>query len=188
MGEFKLRSISKRENYATYLGLPLLELGKNSFGADNFMNAYFTVNGNIAALVRDRDEVPWSFWEHKYYNTDLPYYDGILILFNCPKHFEHDVINILDSKYSQLSEAAINMIADYSTMHIDFPNGDTLYTSRLFSQAVRRDSGYKNLIEKRLGLELPAGAELEPPLREQDILYDVDTNTDLIILQLEGGK
>lgn len=173
--EFKLRSIPDKENYATYLALPALEVSKYSFGEGNFMNSYITVNGNIAVLVRTIDAVLWNFWEHRFYRSDMPYYDGYLILFKCPKWFEQDMLYLLDSKFSKLSEAALIMIEEYSGMPINFPTKEGNLTHRLIL-ALRKDSGVRTQLGKYLNCEITEDMELEPPLRDQDILYDVDTD------------
>lgn len=183
--EFKLRSISDKENYATYLALPFLELSKYSFGKDNFMNSYLTVNGQICVLVKDIDACGWNVAEHRAYRTDRPYHDGILIVFKPLKGFEEDVRTLLEGKYSQLSKIAMTAIETYAGLHIDFPQpaGGT-FTSRLIC-IIRKDPEYKQLIEERLGTRLPEDAELEPPLRDQDILYDIDTDTSFIYAEYE---
>lgn len=188
MGEkFKLRSISDRENYATYLALPFLELSKYSFGEDNFMNAYITVNANIGALVRNIDAVPWNFWEHKHYRTDMPLYDGYLILFKCPKWFEQDILNLLESKFSNLSELAFEAFKDYSGMAVDFPSKGELISHRLI-QAIRGDSKVRTQLGEHLGCEIPEDMELEPSLRDQDILYDVDTDISFIYTEYQNNE
>lgn len=185
---FKLRSISEKENYATYLALPLLELSKFSFGEGNFMNSYLTINGQICVLVKNIDQCGWPVEQHRCYRTDMPYHDGILIVFKPLKGFEQDILNILQGKYSQLSEKANTAIETYAGMHVDFPQqgGGTL-TSRLIA-ILRKDPGYRALIEHRLGTHLPEDAELEPPLRDQDILYDVDTDTNFIYEEYSKDK
>lgn len=186
--EFKLRSISDKENYATYLALPLLELSKYSFGEGNFMNSYLTVNGQICVLVKDIDDCTWNVNEHRCYRTDRPYYDGILIVFKPLKGFEEDIRTLLEGKYSKLSEKALNAIETYAGLHVDFKQKDgNIFTSRLIS-IIRKDAGYRALIEHRLGAHLPEDAELEPPLRDQDILYDVDTDTNFIYEEYSKDK
>lgn len=181
MGNIKVRSLSERENYATYFALPFLKLSKYSFGDGNFINGYITINGRIGALVRNINEIGWAFERHKYYVTDIPYYDGYLILFKCPSELEKDMLCLLESKYSQFSDQAKALIKEYSGLHVDFWQKDgSLFTSRLYSQAIRKDSGWKSILEERLGIRLPDNAELEPELREQDILYDVDTDISFI--------
>ncbi len=176
---YKLRSISDRENYATYLALPFLELSKYSFGEDNFMNSYITVNANIGVLVRAIDAVPWNFWEHIHYRTDMPLYDGELILFKCPRNFEQDMLYLLDSKFSKLSPAAFEAYKDYSGMAVDFPGKNGLTSHRLI-QAIRGDNTVRTQLGEHLGCEIPIDVELEPSLRDQDILYDVDTDITFI--------
>lgn len=177
---FKLRSISEKENYATYLALPLLELSKFSFGEGNFINSYLTINGQICVLVKDIDKCGWNVEEHRCYRTDQPYHDGVLIVFKPLKGFEQDILNILQGKYSQLSQNANTAIETYGGLHVDFPQkGGGKFTSRLIA-ILRKDPGYRALLEHRLGTHLPDDAELEPPLRDQDILYDVDTDTNFI--------
>ena len=185
---FKLRSIPDKENYATYLALPVLEVSKYSFGEGNFMNSYITVNGNIAVLVRTLNAVMWDFWQHLHYRSDLPYYDGYLILFKCPKWFEQDMLYLLDSKFSKLSEAALIMIEEYSGMPINFPSKDGMVTHRLIL-ALRKDKGVRTQLGEHLGCEITEDMELEPPLRDQDILYDVDTDISFIYeeYQKKGG-
>jgi hypothetical protein len=185
---FKLRSISEKENYATYLALPFLELSKYSFGEGNFMNSYLTINGQICVLVKDIDACNWNVNEHRAYRTDRPYHDGTLIVFKPLKGFEQDVLTLLEGKYSKLSEKALTAIETYAGLHIDFPQpGGGTFTSRLIS-IIRKDPGYRALIEERLGTHLPEDAELEPPLRDQDILYDVDTDTNFIYEEYQGKE
>ena len=183
MGDkFKLRSIPDNENYATYLALPLLGLSKYNFGEGNFMNSYLTINGNIAVLVRSIDATGWNFWEHRFYNTDLPYFDGILIVFNTPPGFHQDVIHLLDGKYSQLSEKAMELVTEYSGLHVNFKMKDgTTFSSRLIS-IIHKDPKYRHKLEERLGTRLRDDEELEPKLREQDVLYDVDTSVEFELL------
>lgn len=178
--QFKLRSISDNENYATYLALPLLELSKYSFGRDNFMQSYLTVNGQICVLVKDIDACGWNVEEHRCYRTDMPYHDGVLIIFKPLVGFEQDILQLLLGKYSQLSETAMTAIETYAGLHVDFKQKDgSLFTSRLIS-IIRKDPGYRDLIEQRLNAHLPEDAELEPPLRDQDVLYDVDVDPNFI--------
>jgi len=177
---FKLRSISDKENYATYLALPLLELSKYSFGEGNFMNSYLTINGQIGVLVKDIDACGWNVDEHRCYRTDLPYYDGILIVFKPLVGFEKDILNLLEGKYSQISEQAMQMIEQYSGLHVDFKQKDgNTFSSRLIS-IIHKDPAYRTQLEERLGVRLEDDEELEPKLRDQDILYDVDTDTSFI--------
>lgn len=177
---YKLRSIPDKENYATYLALPFLELSKYSFGEDNFMNSYVTVNANIGVLVRNIDAIPWNFWEHIHYRTDMPLYDGELILFKCPKNFEQDMLYLLDSKFSKLSCAAVETYKDYSGMAVDFRNKDGELVSHRLILAMRGDTDVRTQLGEHLGCEIPASMELEPSLRDQDILYDVDTDINFI--------
>lgn len=173
---FKLRSISEKENYATYLALPLLELSKYSFGEGNFMNSYLTINGQIGVLVKDIDDCGWPVEEHRGYVTDQPLYDGVLILFKPAAGFDKDILTLLEGKYSQLSEKAMQMIEHYSGLHVDFKQKDgSTFSSRLIS-IIRKDPAYRTLLEERLGIRLEDDEELEPKLRDQDILYDVDTD------------
>lgn len=183
---YKLRSISDKENYATYLALPFLELSRYSFGEGNFMNSYITVNANIAVLVRNIDAVPWNFWEHIHYRTDMPLYDGELILFKCPRNFEQDMLWLLDSKFSKFSPAAIEAFEDYSGMAVNFKGKDGEIVSHRLIMAIQQDSRVRTQLGEHLGCEIPEGMELEPALRDQDILYDVDT--DINFIYTEYGK
>jgi hypothetical protein len=178
--EFKLRSISDKENYATYLALPLLQLSKYSFGEGNFMNSYLTVNGQIGVLVKDIDNCGWAVEEHRSYVTDRPYYDGVLIVFKPAVGFEKDILTLLEGKYSQLSELAMQQIEQHSGLHVDYPQpGGGTFSSRLIS-IIRKDPAYRTQLEERLGTHLEESEELEPKLRDQDVLYDVDTDIDFV--------
>ena len=186
--EYKLRSISDKENYATYLLLPLLELSKYSFGKGNFMNSYVTINAQIGVLVREIDDVPWNFWEHINYRTDMPLYDGTLILFKPSVFFEPDVVAVLDSKYSQLSVDAMGMIRDYSGLVMDFKTKEGNILTHQLIKAIRQDKEVRTLLAEYLNESITEDMELEPPLREQDILYDVDTDITFAFEEYQKGK
>lgn len=185
--KFKLRSISSKENYATYLALPLLEFSRHKFGTDNFLNAYITVNAQIGVLVRAIDAVPWNFWEHECYRTDMPLYDGILILFKPPKEFEQDMLHLLDSRYSKLSIQSLERIEDYSGLPINFPSKGEVITHRLI-KAIRLDPNVRTELAGYLGATIPEDFELEPKLRDQDILYDVDTDITFIYTEYQKDQ
>lgn len=188
MTDFKLRSISEKENYATYLALPVLELSKYSFGEDNFMNSYLTVNGNIGVLVKDIDAVTWTINEHRYYRTDMPYYDGALILFKCPKWFEEDMVCLLDNKFSKLSPIALREIKYYSGMIIDWQNKDGTTSTHRLIQAIRKEDSVRAQLAEHLGAIVTEDMELEPAMRDQDILHDVDTDISFIYEEYSRDK
>ena len=182
----RLRSIEDNENYATYLGLPLLELNKGNFYKDNFINSYFTVNGQIAVLVKSLD-FGWNPEEHKQFRGYVTVPEGILIIFKCPDYFVTDMIYLLSSKYSKLSDMALSYIKTYSGMHIDVPSKGKLYTHPLVAN-IRQDLKARERLNKILGVDLPPDAELEPLLREQDILYDIDTDISFVYDEYKPKK
>jgi hypothetical protein len=167
---YKPRSISSKENYATYLALPLLRLERHNF--DGFINSFVTYNGKIAVLVETppREEII----NHDSYLTDFGYKDGILILFSCPEAFVDDIGKLIDGKYSQLSDGAKEHIYAYSSLVVDFPNTQGILVSSRLVQVLRQDKHLREFINSSLGIELAPGAELEERLRPQDILEDVD--------------
>lgn len=171
--KFHLRSVSNKENYANYLILPLLELSKFSFGANNFINAYVTVNGKIAVLLKGTDH---KYHEHSNYLTDFTYHNNLMILYSCPPQFEEDLLQFMASKYSRMSELAKQMIYQHSGLSVDFPNRYNCLVSSRLVQTIRRDERLRDYINKEFNTELGPEDELEPLLREQDILYDIDSD------------
>lgn len=178
--QFRLRSVSDKENYANYLILPLLGLSRFSYGdKDNLVNAYVTVNGKIAAVILDK-EFGVEYWRHPNYLTDIDVEEGTCILYSCPAKFQDDVALFLDSKFSRMSEEAKQLIYQFSGLHRRFPRKDkTFFTSRLI-QVLERDELLREQINEALGSELGTTDELEPRLREQDILLNVDSDISFI--------
>src|SRR6266436_9267487 len=130
--QFHLRSVSDKENYANYLILPLLGLSRFSYGdKDNLVNAYVTINGKIAVVVRGK-HFGIDYWKHPNYLTDIDVGEGTCILYNCPVRFHDDLSYFLDSKFSRMSEDAKQLIYQFSGLHRRFPRKDkTFFTSRL---------------------------------------------------------
>lgn len=159
MNKPKVRSISEQENYANYLGLPLIGLNKLSFGEDNLINAYFTVNGKIAALVRTTMDLHF-YHQHPNYLTDAQFEQGVLILYSVPKEFEQDLSLLLGSEYSKISDVAKHKIFQHSGLIVDFlVKGKTPVSSKLV-HSIR----YKGEDER------------EEPLRDQDVLDNIDAD------------
>lgn len=184
MAETKLRSLpDAKDNYADYLIIPLLELSKDAFG-DAFINAFVTVNGKIAILVEDTSELDPILWaQHPEYLTDIAYRDGTLILYKCPLQFEQDVLHFMASKFSRMSALAKKLIYELSGLSVDFQTNSGLVSSRMIDM-IRRTDSLRLLISKTLGVDILPGEELEPPLRDCDLLYDVDT--DITFSSYEG--
>jgi len=175
MDKFHLRSVSSKENYANYLILPLIGLSRFSFGDQNFVNAYVTVNGKIAVVVWNKD---WGteYWKHPNYLTDVDVADGTCILYSSPVKFQDDISLFLDSKFSRMSDEAKQLIYQFSGLHRRFPQkGGGYFTSRLI-QVLERDPVLKMQLEENLEIEIGPDQELEPKLREQDILDNVDAD------------
>lgn len=173
---FHLRSVSDKENYANYLILPLLGLSRFSFGdKDNLVNAYVTVNGKIAAVIRDKN-FGIEYWKHPNYLTDIECEQGTCILYGCPVRFHEDMAHFLNSKFSLMSESAKQMIYQFSGLHRNFVRKDkSVFNSRLVL-ILQRDEVLRNEINHALGSTLRPEDELEPRLREQDILMNVDSD------------
>jgi len=178
--QFHLRSVSDKENYANYLILPLLGLSRFSYGdKDNLVNAYVTVNGKIAVVVQNRG-FGIDYWKHPNYLTDLDAGEGTCILYNCPARFQDDIALFLDSKFSRMSDEAKQLIYQFSGLHRNFPRKDkTFFTSRLVL-VLERDEQLREQLNEVLGEKLGPEDELEPKLREQDILLNVDSDISFI--------
>lgn len=155
----QVRSISDKENYATYLGLPLLGLNRRSYGPDSFRNSYFTNNGKLLVII-DPDSYGNSYWHHEQYLTDFEVGEGLAILYSCPKQFEPDMAKLINSEYSKLSDPAKQLIYQHSTLHVDF----RLKNKEVFSSSLI------------LSIRHEGDDERELPIREQDIMNNVDAD------------
>lgn len=178
--QFHVRSVTDRENYANYLILPLLGLSRLSFGSlKNLVNAYVTVNGKIAVVVHDK-HFEIEYWKHPNYLTDMDFMEGTMILYSCPNKFRDDMGHFLGSKFSLMSTGAKQLIWQFSGLHRNFPmTNKTLFSSRLIL-VLERDPDLRTQLMKELNIELTEEDELEPPLREQDILDNVDSDISFI--------
>jgi hypothetical protein len=77
---------------------------------------------------------------------------------------------------------------DYSGMSIDFRSHDGTKLSHRLIHAIRKDSQVRKLLSDYLGSTITEDMELEPPLREQDILYDVDTDITFVYEEYQKGE
>jgi hypothetical protein len=181
--KFHMRSVSSKDNYANYLILPLLKLNKFSYGTENFINGFVTVNGKIAIHLKAINE---DCHKHPNYLTDFTYNEGVLVLYSCPYEFEADLLQFMASKYSRMSDEAKQLIYEHSGLSVDFPNRHNCLVSSRLIQAIRRDERLRDHINKEYNTELGPEDEVEPLLREQDILYDIDS--DIIAEEVHHGK
>ena len=97
------------------------------------------------------------------------------------------MLYLLDSKYSKLSETAMSYIKAYSGMHIDFRSQGTVVTHPLVSN-IRLETKARQRLSNIIGMDLPEDVELEPLLREQDILYDIDTDISFVYNEYRPKK
>ncbi len=175
---FKLRSLSEKENYATYLGLPLIGVSRFNFGED-FVNSYFTINGQIAIELREMIP-PYSITKLPLPATIMYYDDRKFLVFKVPNKFEGDIIHLLNSKYSLISDEALDAIENYSGLHFNFRTKEGDVVTHRLVRAIRRDDELRMQISEFLDAPIAIDAELEPPMREQDIMFDIDTDLDFI--------
>ena len=94
-------NVDVTKNKAIYFILPMLQLNKSSFGADNFITCYLDKSGYI--VVNTKYEVTENILAHKNYITDYQGKDGTMIVFSIPEEFTNDVPLFVSGKYSQLS-------------------------------------------------------------------------------------
>lgn len=184
--KFYVRSVTDKDNYANYFVLPLLSLTRRSFGADHFINCYTTVNGKIAVLLKPSATISEIAYNHPNYLTDFTYKDNLMLLYSCPKEFEDDLVQFMSSKFSRMSDEAKALIFKFSGLSIDFPNKHGIPVSSRLIQVLRRDGHLRDFINKEFNTELGPEDELEPLLREQDILYDIDA--DITFVTKEGPE
>ena len=98
---------SNKQNLVTYFILPLLQLNKSSFGADNFINSYLDVNGYLVVNTSKPILVTNTVYNSKYYITDYERDDkSIAYVFAIPEEYSNDIKLFTEGRYSELSAKA----------------------------------------------------------------------------------
>lgn len=98
---------SNKQNLVTYFILPLLQLNKSSFGADNFLNSYLDVNGYLVVNTEKPILVTNGVYNNENYVTDYERGNrSINYVFTIPTEYQSDVKFFIEGKYSQLSAKA----------------------------------------------------------------------------------
>lgn len=94
----------QKQNLVTYFILPMLQLNKSSFSADNFINSYLDKDGYLIVNTKDEIQVNNTIYNHEYYITDYTKDDGtVMYVFAIPKDYADDMQLFIDGKYSKLS-------------------------------------------------------------------------------------
>jgi hypothetical protein len=99
---------SNKQTMVTYFIMPLLQLNKSSFGADNFINSYLDKNGYLVVNVKGDENSDYSAIERtEYFITDYRREDGTLnYIFAIPDEYHRDMELFIEGRYSQLSAKA----------------------------------------------------------------------------------
>lgn len=94
-------NVDVTKNKAIYFVLPMLQLNKSSFGADNFITCYLDKSGYI--VVNTKNEVNEVILNHEEYVTDYVKDGTTMVVFNIPEIHKNDAQLFIDGKYSELS-------------------------------------------------------------------------------------
>lgn len=98
---------SNKQNLVTYFILPLLQLNKSSFGADNFINSYLDKEGYVVINTEKPVLVTNEVYNNKLYITDYERENkSIAYVFTIPEEYKSDIDLFNEGKYSELSAKA----------------------------------------------------------------------------------
>lgn len=158
-----------RENLCTYFILPLLKLSKFRFSAEsNFIDSYITEDHH-SILVEVMEVI---FFEHRF--ATHPNFKGIYkgpngthyLEFSIPQKFMRDVDHFCCGQYSQMSDSAQQLIAEYSGLICNEINeqGEPITDVRLL--ALQKSPVVKQMWETWLTVSKGH----EPDLKEQELL------------------
>lgn len=97
----------QKQNLVTYFIMPMLQLNKSSFGADNFINSYLDKDGYLIVNTKDEIQVNNTIYNHENYITDYTKDDkSVMYVFSIPKDYIPDMELFIEGKYSIISAKA----------------------------------------------------------------------------------
>ena len=95
---------SNKVNMVTYFILPMLQLNKSSFGADNFIDSYLDKEGYIIVTTKKPVLVTNTIYNSPWYITDYEKLDKVIAyVFAVPDEYYNDVVLFNEGKFSELS-------------------------------------------------------------------------------------
>lgn len=98
---------SNKQNLVTYFILPMLQLNKSSFGADNFINSYLDKEGYVIVNTEKSVLVTNTIYNSPWYITDYERENkSIAYVFGIPEEYKPDINLFNEGKYSELSTKA----------------------------------------------------------------------------------
>lgn len=172
-------------NLNTYYILPLLKLNMSSFGVDNFIKSQVTKYGEVVVFIKNGEEAG-DYFNHENYAADVDEEDGsTMIIYNVPTVFLEDYQYFLDSKYSQMSMFAKDLIKAHATANgLDWMKriSEKVTDSKGKVRTVHYDESSRCLmaldlteslrlaLEEELDVKIKIGAELQDKLEDIEII------------------
>jgi hypothetical protein len=99
-----MSKVDVTKNKAIYFVLPMLQLNKSSFGADNFITCMLDKSGYIVVNTAKAVRVDNELYNSPNYVTDYETGNGsINYVFTVPDEYKTDIKLFTEGKYSQLS-------------------------------------------------------------------------------------
>lgn len=142
-------------NLSTYYLLPLLGLGKLSFGApQNFVDCYVTPTGEYL-VVKLRMMAPFLYHHPEYIRDSMTPDNCVDVVFRIPDEFANDVAHFMTGKYSQFSHRTKELIRAYSCLLYRMPHpttGKSTTDARLM--ALEDDEEQRLILRRKLEHEL----------------------------------
>jgi hypothetical protein len=186
-----MNNTEQQYNKAVYFMLPLLKLNSNSFGENNFINAYITKTQQIVVEIIDKDVVEWKYWEHQNYAIDFDIDNKTTIIFNLPSIFNNDYKKFIEGKYSEFDMLTKDIIKKHSGL--PYMNGTGRYvqavdetgnkivingepkmvelkSSSKYLLALDKDENLRKNLETTLDVVIPVGSELLDKPKEEEII------------------
>lgn len=145
------------ENSCMYYVLPMVKLGKPSFGTGNLKQCYIDRDYKVIAVV---DKTCDYLLKHENYFTDFVSDGELYYVFTIPNELKPDFVKYMNGKFSQMSDHAKDLIRRCSGLKYKYPLPSGGTTTSVALMVLDRSEALRRRLEDDLGVDLHPEQEL----------------------------